>query len=40
MDLIPGDNDVRHLTPGVHLVRQASSAMRDASGGHKVVIRR
>jgi hypothetical protein len=33
MDLQPGDNDVRHLSPGVYFVRQASSV-------HKVVLTR
>jgi hypothetical protein len=33
MDLLPGENDVRHLSPGVYFVRQASSV-------YKVVIQR
>ncbi len=40
MDLVPGENDVRHLSPGVYFVRPASGVKRDASGVYKVVIQR
>jgi hypothetical protein len=33
MDLRPGPNDVRHLSPGVYFVRPASSV-------HKVILTR
>lgn len=37
-DLVPGPNDVRHLSPGVYFVRQASSVMGDASSATRIVI--
>ncbi|MFO7676286.1 MAG: hypothetical protein R6X12_08235 [bacterium] len=40
MELTPGDNDIRHLAPGVYFVRQASGVVRDASSVHKVIIQR
>ncbi len=40
MDLIPGENDVRYLSPGVYFVRRASSIERQALSVHKVVIQR
>ncbi len=40
MDLQPGDNDIRHLAPGVYFVRQASSVEREASSVRKVVLAR
>ncbi|MFO7638695.1 MAG: hypothetical protein R6X14_05300 [bacterium] len=38
MDLQPGDNDVRHLSPGVYFVRPATGS--DASDSRRVVITR
>ena len=40
MDLTPGENNVRHLAPGVYFVRQASGVVRNASSVHKVIIQR
>ena len=45
LDLLPGPNDVRHLSPGVYFVREHSAlsgrhSVRDASGVTKVVIAR
>ncbi len=40
VDLVPGENDVRHLSPGVYFVRPASSVRRDVSSVRKVVIQR
>ena len=50
MELVPGENDVRHLAPGVYFLRQVSGlsacghaqagVMRNASGVHKVVIQK
>jgi YVTN family beta-propeller protein len=40
LDLKPGPNDVRHLSPGVYFVRQASGVLRDASSVTKVVVTR
>ena len=40
MDLMPGENDVRRLAPGVYFVRVASGAGRKASSIRKVVIQR
>ena len=40
MELQPGENDIRHLAPGVFFVREASGVMPDASTVHKVVIQR
>ncbi len=40
MDLRPGENDVRHLGPGVYFVRPASSVGRQASNVRKVVVQR
>jgi hypothetical protein len=38
MDLQPGPNDVRHLSPGVYFVHEASSIEREASSVRKVVV--
>jgi hypothetical protein len=38
MDLLPGDNDVRHLSPGVYFLRSADSGERPAV--RKVVVQR
>lgn len=43
LDLAPGPNDVRHLSPGVYFVHRASGVMRDASSVErmsKVVVTR
>jgi hypothetical protein len=40
MDLTPGENDVRHVSPGVYFVRAASDMERGASNVHKVIIQR
>ncbi len=38
MDLLPGENDVRHLSPGIYFVRPASSVERQASSVRKVIL--
>jgi DNA-binding beta-propeller fold protein YncE len=38
--LLPGENDVRHLSPGVYFVRPASSVERRASSIRKVILTR
>jgi hypothetical protein len=40
MDLQPGENDIRHLAPGVYFVRSADSGTRSAVPVRKVVIQR
>jgi DNA-binding beta-propeller fold protein YncE len=40
LDLLPGENDVSSLSPGVYFVFRASGAGRKASSVHKVVIQR
>ncbi len=40
MALQPGENDVRHLAPGVYFMRPASSVERQASSVHKVILTR
>ncbi|MFO7637969.1 MAG: hypothetical protein R6X14_01490 [bacterium] len=40
MDLAPGENDIRHLSPGIYFVRQESGVMHDAPGVRKLVIQR
>jgi hypothetical protein len=40
MDLLPGPNDVRHLTPGVYFVRSTSGVEHGASSVTKVVLTR
>ena len=40
MDLHPGPNDVRHLSPGVYFVREASGVGREASSVRKVILTR
>ncbi len=40
MDLQPGENDIRHLSPGVYFVRPASSVVRQASRIRKVILTR
>ena len=40
MDLTPGENDIRHLAPGVYFVFRASGVKRKASSVHKVVFQR
>ena len=40
LDLNPGANDVRGLSPGVYFVRPASGVERGAAGGTKVVVTR
>ncbi len=40
MELAPGDNDVRHLSPGVYFVREASGVERQASSVRKVILAR
>jgi YVTN family beta-propeller protein len=38
LDLVPGVNDVRHLSPGIYFVRQSSGVEREGSSVHKVVV--
>jgi hypothetical protein len=38
MDLQPGENDIRHISPGVYFVREASNVEREASSVRKVVV--
>jgi hypothetical protein len=38
--LQPGENDVRHLSPGIYFVRQTSSVEREASRVRKVILTR
>ncbi len=40
MDLMPGENDVSRVAPGVYFVLRASGVERVASNVHKVVIQR
>ncbi len=40
MDLRAGPNDVRHLSPGVYFVREASGVERQASSVRKVILTR
>jgi DNA-binding beta-propeller fold protein YncE len=40
MRLQPGENDVRHVSPGVYFVLWATGVEREASSVHKVVIQR
>jgi len=40
MDLLPGENDIRHLSPGVYFLRPASCVRRRASSVRKVVVQR
>ncbi len=40
LDLVSGQNDVRHLPPGVYFIRPGSSVECDASGVQKVIITR
>jgi hypothetical protein len=40
MDLRPGENDVRHLAPGVYFVRDEGRGTKDAGRTRKVVITR
>jgi hypothetical protein len=40
MDLRPGENDIRHIAPGVYFVRSAESGERSAASVRKVVIQR
>ena len=40
MSLQPGENDIRHVSPGVYFVLRASGVERKASSVHKVVIQR
>jgi N-acetylneuraminic acid mutarotase len=40
MDLQPGENDIRHIAPGVYFVRSAESGERSAVFVRKVVIQR
>jgi len=40
MDLAPGENDVRHLSPGVYFLRSAVSGERSAVSVRKVVVTR
>jgi hypothetical protein len=40
MELRPGENDVRHLAPGVYFVRRTSDAGPDVAGTRRVVIYR
>jgi YVTN family beta-propeller protein len=40
MELRPGGNDVRHLSPGVYLVREAETDDRGAGASRKVVVLR
>jgi len=38
--LVPGPNNVRHLSPGVYFVHQASGAERDGPNTAKVIVTR
>jgi hypothetical protein len=40
LDLRPGPNDVRALSPGVYFVREATGVKREASCVTKVVVTR
>ena len=40
MELVPGENDVSHLAPGVYFVRPAPGGRRQSPGVRKVVIQR
>ena len=40
MDLTPGENDIRHLSPGVYFLRAAPGMKRQAPNVHKVVVTR
>ncbi len=40
MNLVPGENDVSRVAPGVYFVFRASGVRREASSVHKVVIQR
>jgi hypothetical protein len=40
MVLKPGNNDIRHLSPGIYFMRQASGVGRNVSCVTKVIVTR